>query len=522
MLQFHGFIIIQTRIQTRKDVHTMGDFIAISSGWLSILPPIIAIILALLTKEVYSSLFAGLFTGMLIYAYSTGGNLLTALYHVFEMMASKLGDNGFLIIFLTLLGALVFVITKAGGSNAYGAFVANKIKTKRGAKIFSSILGLLIFIDDYFNCLTVGTVMRPVTDRHRISREKLAYIIDSTAAPICIIAPISSWAVAVAGDLGEDGFTLFMKAIPYNLYALLTIAMVIFICFTDFDFGPMAKAERATKLASAPSEMVHSDNENDNKKGSVADLLIPIGSLIVCSVFGMAYVGGYFSGTTDFTTALGVNPSAGLSLGAFAALIIALVMFISRRRMTYKEFMEGVVDGAKSMIPAILILILAWSLSSVCRYMLGTGEYVSSVITSLHVSLNLFPFIVFIAAAILSFAMGTAWGTFGILLPIVIMVCSRDTSSNILVASMGATLAGSVFGDHCSPISDTTILSSTGANCDHLAHISTQIPYALLVAFVSAIGYLLAGWVNNPVLPLLISFILLFSILSVMYRFQKK
>lgn len=502
----------------------MGELGAISAEWLSILPPIIAIVLALLTKEVYSSLFIGLFSGMLIYAWSTGGSLLTAVYYVFEMMAEKLGDNGFLIIFLALLGALVVVVTKAGGSGAYGKWAASKIKTQRGVKLSTSILGILIFIDDYFNCLTVGTVMRPLTDRHRISREKLAYIIDSTAAPICIISPISSWAAAVAGDLGENGFSLFMKAIPYNFYALLTIGMVLFICLTNFDFGPMAKAEKAamnTPFVDDTTEEAIGDFKISNK-GKVLDLILPILTLIVCSVLGMAYVGGFFSGELDFITSLGENPSAGLTLGALAALLVAFAMFVPRKLLNYKGFMEGIVEGIKSMVPAMLILVLAWSLSGVCRDLLGTGEYVSGLITKANISFSMLPFIVFIVAAFLSFAMGTAWGTFGIILPIVIMICTGEEGASILVTAMGATLAGSVFGDHCSPISDTTILSSTGAKCDHIAHITTQIPYALLVACISAIGYLLTGFISNPWIPLLTCMALLFITLTLIHSIQLK
>lgn len=506
----------------------MGELEAIGGNWMSILPPLIAIILALVTKEVYSSLFIGLFTGMIIYSLATGGGILTAVYYTFRMMAERLGENGFLLIFLTLLGALVVIVTRAGGSSAYGRWASQKIKTKRGAKLSSCILGLLIFIDDYFNCLTVGTVMRPLTDRHRVSREKLAYIIDSTAAPICIIAPISSWAAAVAGDLGENGFSLYMSAIPYNLYALLTIGLVFFICLTDFDFGPMAKAEKLTaastvqkNMDASESDSAFSESHQISSKGKVIDLLLPIGTLIVCSILGMAYVGGFFSGEYDFITALGVNPSAGLTLGAFAALIVAFLSFVPRKLLSYKGFMDGIIEGAKSMIPAIIILILAWSLSGVCRYMIGTGDFVSSLITSMKINLAFLPFLVFLAAAVLSFSMGTAWGTFGILLPIVAMIYSGETG-NLLVASIGATLAGSVFGDHCSPISDTTILSSTGAKCDHIAHISTQIPYALLVAGVSALGYLIAGLTSNPWVPLGISAGLLVLLLIVLHHYQLK
>lgn len=503
----------------------MGELEMINAGWLSILPPLIAIVLALLTKEVFSSLLVGLFSGMLIYALSTGGTIVDAVYYMFQMMSEKLGANGTLIIFLVLLGALVVVVTKAGGSKAYGNWAATKIKSQRGAKISTSILGMVIFIDDYFNCLTVGTVMRPLTDRHNISREKLAYIIDSTAAPICIIAPISSWAVAVAGDLGEGGFNLFIKAIPYNFYALLTITMVLVVCLTKLDFGPMKRAEiakRNTKMTAAEEEEADFDGMKVSDKGKVIDLIIPVVALIGLAILGMAYVGGFFTGQNDFLTAIGEDPSMGLALGAFGSLIVALVLFVPRKLLSFREFMDGLVEGAKSMIPAILILVFAWSLSGVCRGLIGTGPFVSGLLESSSISLRILPVFVFIVAAFLSFSMGTAWGTFGILLPIVITICDGAVGPDMLVASMGATLAGSVFGDHCSPISDTTILSSAGAKCDHIQHVSTQIPYAMLVAGISAVGYLLTGIITNPWIPLFICMTLLLGSLALIYRMQKR
>ncbi|MDD3218295.1 MAG: Na+/H+ antiporter NhaC family protein [Lachnospiraceae bacterium] len=503
----------------------MGELQMINAGWLSILPPIIAIVLALITKEVYSALLVGLFSGMLIYTGFTGGNIVQSVYYMFQMMAEKLGSNGTLIMFLVLLGALVVVVTKAGGSKAYGNWAITKIKAPVGAKLATSVLGMLIFIDDYFNCLTVGTVMRPLTDRHKISREKLAYIIDSTAAPICIIAPISSWAVAVAGDLGEGGFNLFLQAIPYNLYALLTITMVLFLCFTNVDFGPMLKAEQRAK-SKAEEENINEEADFNGMKvsenGKVIDLVIPVVALIALAICGMAYVGGFFSGEADFITAIGEDPSMGLAMGAFGALIVAFLMFVPRKLMSFREFMDGLVEGAKSMIPAILILVFAWSLSGVCRGLIGTGPFVSSVLEQSNVSLRILPVIVFIVAAFLSFSMGTAWGTFGILLPIVITICNSGSGANMLVASMGATLAGSVFGDHCSPISDTTILSSAGAKCNHIQHVSTQIPYALLVAGVCAIGYMITGLVSNPWIPLVVCIVLLLGVLIFIGKMQNK
>lgn len=489
----------------------------IEAGWLSLLPPLIAITLALLTKEVYSSLFLGVLSGMLIYCFSTGGNVLQAVTYVFDMIAGKIGENGYMIIFLVLLGSLVVVVTRSGGSNAYGQWAGKRIKTKVSAKLATAFLGLLIFVDDGFNCLTVGTVMRPITDKCRISREKLAYLLDSTAAPVCIIAPVSSWAVAVASEVEEaGGLNAFLGTIPYNLYAILTIVMVFFLSITDFDFGPMKKA----------GETVGRDNSQVQaaeavKKGRVPDLVLPILTLIVCSILGMAYVGGYFEGRS-FAEAIGENPTAGLTLGTFAALLVAMVLYIPRRLMSLREFMAGVIDGIKTMIPALTILILAWALGGVCREMIGTGLFVSHFVTTANLSLRLLPAIVFAVAAFLSFSMGTAWGTFGILLPIVSMICAGTEGAAVLIPSLGATLAGSVYGDHCSPISDTTILASTGAQCDHLKHVETQLPYATLVAVVCFFGYLAAGFVLNPWITISVSVLLLALALGVLIHLDRR
>ncbi|MGN0505748.1 MAG: Na+/H+ antiporter NhaC family protein [Lachnospiraceae bacterium] len=496
----------------------------IEAGWLSILPPVIAIVLALLTKEVFSSLLAGIFSGMLIYCFSTGLSFMTAVTYVFDMMAYKIGDNGYMILFLSLLGSLVIVVTMAGGSRAYGKWAGSKLKNPVAAKLATAALGVLIFIDDYFNCLTVGTVMRPITDKHHIAREKLAYIIDATAAPICIIAPISSWAVAVSSEIGETGgLNAFVQTIPYNLYALLTLIMVLVICLTDFDFGPMKRAAEAAKQKNydAEDEVKEFDGIQISEKGNVLDLLIPMLVLIACSILGMAYVGGFFQGV-PFTEAIGENPTAGLTLGAFAALLTAFVLYIPRKLLTFRGFMGGVTQGVKSMVSAIMILVFAWSLSGVCRSMLGTGEFVSGLVSTSSVSLGLLPAIVFAVAAFLSFSMGTAWGTFGILIPIVSMICVGEEGAAILIPALGATLAGSVYGDHCSPISDTTILSSTGAKCEHIRHVETQIPYATLVAAVCFFGYLVAGFVRNPWITLLVSVALLFGCFAVIRAGQKK
>ena len=497
----------------------------IEAGWLSILPPLIAIVLALKTKEVYSSLFAGVFSGMLIYCFKTGRSILEAVRLVLDMVAYKIGDNGYMILYLSLLGAVVVVVTMAGGSRAYGQWASGKLKTKRSAKVATAALGALIFIDDYFNCLTVGTVMRPITDKHKVAREKLAYIIDSTAAPVCIIAPISSWAVAVASEVGgEGGLSAFMKTIPYNLYALLTLLMVVIICVTDFDFGKMKKAvEEAEKQE---YDEVEEEKEMDgiriSDKGRVFDLLIPMIALIACSILGMAYVGGFFDGV-DFVTAIGENPTAGLTLGALAALITAMVLYLPRKLVTFREFMSGITSGVKLMVSAVMILALAWSLSGVCREMIGTGEFVSSLVSSSNISLSILPAIIFVVASFLAFSMGTAWGTFGILIPIVSMICVGTEGAEILIPALGATLAGSVYGDHCSPISDTTILSSAGAKCEHIRHVETQIPYATLVAGVCFVGYLIAGFVRNPLITLGCSIVFLMAcICFIGYRQSKK
>ena len=497
----------------------------IEAGWLSILPPLIAIVLALKTKEVYSSLFAGVLSGMLIYCFSTGASVLEAIRYVLDMVAYKIGDNGYMILYLSLLGSVVMVVTMAGGSRAYGKWASTKLKSKRSAKIATALLGCLIFIDDYFNCLTVGTVMRPITDKHKIAREKLAYIIDSTAAPICIIAPISSWAVAVASEVGgEGGLNAFMQTIPYNLYALLTLLMVAIVCFTDFDFGKMKNA--VTEAAEKEYDEVEDEKEMDgikiSDKGCVYDLLIPMIVLISCSILGMAYVGGFFSGV-DFTTAIGENPTAGLTLGALAALVCALVLYIPRKLVTFRDFMSGITSGVKLMVSAVMILSLAWSLSGVCREMIGTGEFVSGLVGSSNVSLSILPAIIFAVAAFLSFSMGTAWGTFGILIPIVSMICDGSTEgAAILIPALGATLAGSVYGDHCSPISDTTILSSAGAKCEHIRHVETQIPYATMVAAVCFVGYIIAGFVRNPWITLAASVVMLLGVITVIVYKQKK
>ena len=491
----------------------------IDVGWLSILPPVIAIVLALTTKEVYSSLFLGVISGTLIYCLATGQSVIRAVSYAFDMMAQKIGDNGYMIIFLVLLGALIVVVTRSGGTYAYGQWAAKRIRGPISAKLATALLGIVIFIDDGFNCLTVGTVMRPITDRCQVSREKLAYLLDATAAPVCIIAPISSWAVAVSSEMTQaGGLTAFMQTIPFNLYALLTLCMVLIVSVTSFDFGPMKKAEIQKR------KEIHTKEEKDpliSENGKVFDLVLPLVTMILCAIAGMAYVGGYFEGT-PFAEAIGANPTAGLTLGTFAGLLVAFVLYIPRKLMRFQDFMTGIVDGIKTMIAPLLILVFAWALSGVCREMLGTGQFVSQFVSAIQLPMEFLPALVFVIAAFLSFATGTAWGTFGILLPIVMMIGMTPEGKLILIPALGATLAGSVYGDHCSPISDTTILSSTGAQCVHLRHVETQMPYATLVAAVCVVGYIIAGFTQNAWITLAASILLLLVCLVVLWLKQKK
>jgi Na+/H+ antiporter NhaC len=478
---------------------------------------LIAIVLALLTKEVYSSLFAGVLSGMAIYVICAHEPITAIFAHMFDMMAGKISENSYMIVFLALLWAVITLVGKSGGTAAYGRWAEKKLKTKRATRLATALLGVLIFIDDGFNCLTIGTVMRPIYDRQRVSREKLAYIIDATAAPVCIIAPVSSWAVAVASEVSEtNGFHAFLSTIPYNLYALLTILMVVFVCVTGFDFGKMKQAEERVRLEGAPVSAEEGSQEG-GPRGTVLDLVLPILVLIVCAILGMAYVGGFFHGV-PFSEAIGVYPTAGLSLGAFAALVTAFVMYIPRKIIGPKQFAESVVSGIGSIVPPMLILILSWSLGGVCRQMIGTGEFISGFVSTANPPMGVLPFLVFVIAAVMSFSMGTSWGTFGMLIPIVTMICSSAGYEGLLIPVLGATLAGSVYGDHCSPISDTTILASTGAQCEHIRHVETQIPYATLVAAVCAVGYLIIGFTGTPWIGLGVGAVLLFGAVMALHR----
>jgi Na+/H+ antiporter NhaC len=510
-----------------------GEISHMYATFWSLVPPLVAIILALITKEVYSSLFVGIVVGGLFYSnFNLKQAYLTILTNETDGgLLSKLSDswNVGIIIFLVILGIMVSLMNKAGGSAAYGEWARNKIKTRKGALLSTFMLGVLIFVDDYFNCLTVGSVMRPVTDTHKISRAKLAYIIDATAAPVCIIAPISSWAAAVAGVVsGVNGLDLFMRAIPYNFYALLTIVTMIILTVLNFDFGPMRLHERNAQLNDdiyTTPERPYADCSDGEVtgKGKVIDLVLPVVVLIISCVVGMIYTGGFFDGETFVNAFAGCDASVGLLLGSAGALLITFLIYIPRRVLTFNEFMSCLPDGFKAMVPAILILTFAWTLSGITG-LLGAKEFVAGILANNVGMLQvLLPVIVFMIAIFLAFATGTSWGTFGILLPIVVPIL--DPTSEILVITVAATLAGAVCGDHCSPISDTTIMASTGAQCDHINHVSTQLPYAFTVAVVSAVNYILAAMIQNWMINLpiaIVSMIVTIFILKGIYDAKEK
>lgn len=589
----------------------MESYLMLDTGVWSIVPPLLALVLALATKEVYSSLTVGVFAGMAIYTFSASGpgveQLVQAFALVPQMLGFQIASNGALLLFLALLGALVVLIALAGGSRAYGAWVTRRVKSARLARLLTAVLGVLIFVDDYFNCLTVGAVMRPVTDRFRVSHEKLAWIIDSSAAPVCIIAPVSSWAVAVGGYLGEDGFNTFLASIPYNFYALATLVFVFFVCAYGADFGPMRAAElrargqeayatpsrtvtdpdffdadtrisvamerTAAKIAdkeaaagkTADAARVSADLERHaeaagrtgarptaygasaadmpptviaeetelaeasgavraqaefkgmdvSDKGTVADLVIPIVTLIAFSIAGMLYTGGFFAGV-EFSEAIGADPVGGLCVGACVALVVAAALYLPRGLMTLSGYMEGVAEGVRSMVSAVMILVLAWSLGGVCRFMIGTGPFVSAILNGLGVGLELLPAAIFVASAFIGFSMGTSWGTIALVLPIVVGVF--DPSDPLFLVAVGATLGGAVYGDHISPISDTTILSSAGAQCKHLDHVTTQMPYATLVAVSGLVGYVVSGFVGGPWAGLAVAVALSLAAFAVLAR----
>lgn len=504
---------------------------AVGSMW-SLLPPIVAIGLALITKEVYSSLFIGIVTGGIVYAVASGGGF-SGMFNtiVKDGLISNLADtdNMGILVFLVVLGIIVVLMNKAGGSRAYGDWAVKHIKTRAGASISTFVLGVLIFVDDYFNCLTVGSVMRPVTDKHNVSRAKLAYLIDATAAPVCIIAPISSWAAAVSGTVKDvNGIQLFIRTIPYNLYALLTLVMVVFIALSDIDYGPMKRHEDNAKkgdLFTSKSTVYPKDAQPSHSRGKVIDLVLPVAVLIVMCVLGMLYTGEFFSGKGFVDAFADCNACYGLALGSIGALLIIVVYFLFRRVLTFNQCMESVPEGFKQMVPAILILTFAWTLKTITGS-LEAGDFVSGLVKSATAVEVLLPAILFVVALGLSFATGTSWGTFGILIPIVTEVFKDDLSGvttsggipSAVVICISACLAGAVCGDHCSPISDTTIMASTGAQCDHVNHVSTQLPYAMTVAGVSLAGYILAGLVHNVFVVLGCSVVVMAVVLFVLKK----
>ena len=487
------------------------------TAW-ALLPPIIAIGLALITKEVYSSLFIGIVVGGLMY---TNFNFLTGMDTIInDGLISAVKDNAGIFIFLVELGVIVALINKSGGSAAFGKWAARHIKTRMGAMLATFALGVLIFIDDYFNCLTVGSVMRPITDRHKISRSKLAYLIDATAAPVCMIAPISSWAAAVS-SYAEDGqgLKLFVAAIPFNFYSLLTFIFIIAICVMGFDYGSMAMHEYNAMYKDdlfTTGDRPEGDEEAVSDHGKVIDLVLPILVLIGVSVFSLIYVGGIFEGKSFVDAFADTDATVGLPWGGLIALVFTMVYLNLRKVVDFKSTMDSVPKGFLAMVPSILILTFATSLKNMTSLM-GAKYFVADLMSGAAASLaNFLPVIIFLVACLLSFATGTSWGTFGILIPIVTYLFVNTPDSPLMVIGISACLAGAVCGDHCSPISDTTIMSSAGAQCNHINHVSTQLPYALTVAAVSAVGFLLAGFVQNALICLGISIALMIGVMVVL------
>ena len=510
------------------DVEHLKDYeSAFYATPVALLPPIIAIALALITKEVYSSLFIGILSGALLYSeFNLELTVKTLFFDENAGMLSKLSDSGNvgILVFLVMLGSLVIMMNKAGGSEAFGKWASTKIKTKVGASLATTALGVLIFVDDYFNCLTVGSVMRPVTDRHKVSRAKLAYLIDATAAPICIIAPISSWAAAVTSSVPKEsdinGFLVFLRTIPYNYYAILTIVMMLFISIRQFDFGPMKEYEDNAKkgdlFTSYADEFEEAAMIEANPNGKVVDLVLPVIVLIAGCIGGMIYSGGFFSGVDLIDAFANASASVGLVIGGFIGLVFTFFFYMFRGVLTFEEYMSCFTEGFKQMVSPILILTFAWTLAAVTK-LLGASVFVGGVVASSAGALQAFlPAVIFLVGMSLAFATGTSWGTFSILIPIVVGVFP---SGEMMIIAIASCLSGAVCGDHCSPISDTTIMSSAGAQCHHVNHVSTQIPYALTVAAVSAVAYVISGFVQNVFicLPLAIAMMII-----VLYIIEKR
>ena len=486
----------------------------------ALLPPLVAIVLALITKEVYSSLFVGIVVGALIYS---GFKFEGTVTQIFEGGIIKVLSDSYnvgILIFLVILGSVVCMMNKAGGSAAFGRWASKKIHTRVGAELAAIILGILIFIDDYFNCLTVGSVMRPVTDRHHVSRAKFAYLIDATAAPVCIIAPISSWAAAVSGFVeGQDGLAIFVRTIPYNFYAILTIVMMVGMVLMKTEFGAMRIHEINAlngdlyTTSARPYENA-TDDETPNPRGRVIDLVIPIVVLVICCVISMIYTGGFFSGT-DFVTAFSQSDaSTGLAMGSAFGLVFAIIFYMIRRVINFRDCMGCIPEGFKAMVPAIMILTFAWTLKAMTDS-LGAAVFVEEAMRSVAGGIEvILPAIIFLVGCGLAFATGTSWGTFGILIPIVVAVFEKS-SPEMMIISMSACMAGAVCGDHCSPISDTTIMASAGAQCDHVTHVSTQLPYAIVAAAVSFVTYIVAGFVKTAWIALPVGIVLMLIVLFV-------
>lgn len=486
----------------------------------ALLPPLVAIVLALITKEVYSSLFVGIVVGALIYSGFKFEGTVTQIFEggIIKVLADSY--NVGILIFLVILGSVVCMMNKAGGSAAFGRWASKKIHTRVGAELAAIILGILIFIDDYFNCLTVGSVMRPVTDRHHVSRAKFAYLIDATAAPVCIIAPISSWAAAVSGFVeGQDGLAIFVRTIPYNFYAILTIVMMVGMVLMKTEFGAMRTHEINAlngdlyTTSARPYENA-TDDETPNPRGKVIDLVIPIVVLVICCVISMIYTGGFFSGT-DFVTAFSQSDaSTGLAMGSAFGLVFAIIFYMIRRVVNFRDCMGCIPEGFKAMVPAIMILTFAWTLKTMTDS-LGAAVFVEEAMRSVAGGIEvILPAIIFLVGCGLAFATGTSWGTFGILIPIVVAVFEKS-SPEMMIISMSACMAGAVCGDHCSPISDTTIMASAGAQCDHVTHVSTQLPYAILAAAVSFVTYIVAGFVKTAWIALPVGIVLMLIVLFV-------
>ncbi len=493
----------------------------------ALVPPILAIIISLITKEVNLSLFVGIIVGALLY---TGGNLFSTATVTFDIMSNKVQGNMGVLIFIILLGMIVHLMNMSGATHKYAQWASKRLRTKKQALLATMALGIIIFVDDYFNCLTVGTVMRPITDKHKISREKLAYIIDSTAAPICIIAPISSWAAAVSSSLPDgssiDGFGLFMKTIFCNYYSWFSLGLILLTTLFAVDFGKMRKYELAAMNGNTRNSDVESDEELDTSKypGKVIDLLLPVVALIVLSIVSMLYTGGLFTGEASGVGEAFANCDAiiGLAMGALYTVAFLALLYLPRKIVTPKQFLDGLVEGFKNMVPATLILIFAWTLSGVCGGdYLNAGGFVANVVEKFSISLSFMPAIFFVVALLLAFSTGTSWGTFAILLPITVSVFG-DQMTSLMVMTTAAVLGGSVCGDHISPISDTTILSSTGAECNHINHVESQMQYGILVAAVSLACYIIGGVVNNMVVAFAVGIVLLLVIVVVIKSKYKR